>query len=57
VIRETFELLAQDVWVKIQASSKYNLLFGEETITDILLMELALKQSFNIKIIQTPKHL
>lgn len=50
-----FEQLSKDIWAKISAAHHYNLQYGEETITDSMLLEIFTQKFSNIKIIQTPK--
>ncbi|WP_138992287.1 DUF6615 family protein [Larkinella sp. C7] len=55
MIREKFEEISRRVWTDIDFANRYRTIYGEETITDTILLELA-KQNFrNIRILQTPK--
>lgn len=50
-----FEELSKEIWKKIELASRLRTIFGEETITDSILLELASQHYWNIRIIQTPK--
>lgn len=49
------EDISRRIWTDINLSKKYNTIYGEETITDSILLELAKLDYFNIRILQTPK--
>ena len=49
-------IVCDDVWNRLGYSKKYSISQGEETITDNLLLYLALQNLTNISIIQTPKN-
>jgi len=57
MIREKFEDITRRIWTDINLSSRYGTLYGEETITDSILLDLAKQNYLNIRIVQTPKHL
>ncbi|WP_247236133.1 DUF6615 family protein [Telluribacter sp. SYSU D00476] len=40
---------------RINSADSYGTIYGEETITDLILLELARQNYFNIRILQTPK--
>ena len=54
-IQQTISKLTTDVWENINLADKLNTKYGEETISDILLLELARLKNYNLRIIQTPK--
>lgn len=54
-IQETIDKLTKDVWENIGLSNKLKTKYGEETISDILLLELAKLNNYNLRIVQTPK--
>lgn len=51
----TLETLAVDTWERLRDARALGILFGEETITDILLLDLKRKASPRSRVIQTPK--
>lgn len=55
MITEKFEDVTRRIWTDINLSGKYGTIFGEETISDSILLELAKQNYFNIRILQTPK--
>lgn len=55
MIQEKFEDITRRIWSDINLSNKYGTLYGEETITDSILLELVKQNYVNIKILQTPK--
>jgi hypothetical protein len=57
MIPQKFEDITRRIWTDINLSNRYNTLYGEETITDSILLELAKQNYFNIRILQTPKPL
>ena len=56
-IQDTFDELARKIYLEINLSKKYNISYGEESITDIVLLQLAKLNNFNLRIIQTRKNL
>lgn len=54
-IQQTIEKLTIELWETIDLANKLNTKYGEETITDIILLELAKLRNYNLRIIQTPK--
>jgi hypothetical protein len=56
-LHEIFEGLAEDTWERLRDARTMKIRFGEETITDLLLLELKRLGSGQIHIIQTPKYL
>lgn len=54
-IQQTIDKLTKDIWGNIDLSNNLKTKFGEETISDILLLELAKLRNYNLRIIQTPK--
>lgn len=56
MISNKFEEITRNIWHNINLSNVYGTIYGEETITDSILLELAKQNYFNIRIIQTPKH-
>lgn len=56
-IQDTIEKLTTELWETIDLANKLNTKYGEETITDILLLELAKQRNYNLRIIQTPKNI
>jgi hypothetical protein len=50
-IEQTVKKLSEEIWTDIKAASDYKLSFGEESITDKVLLELARLNSSSIKII------
>lgn len=54
-IQQTINNLTIDVWDNIGLSNRLHTKYGEETISDILLLELAKLRNYNLRIIQTPK--
>ena len=55
MIHKKFEELSKTIWTNIELSNRYRTIYGEETITDSILLELAKLESINIRIVQTPK--
>jgi len=55
MISEKFEEISKRVWTNINLSNRYQTIYGEETITDSILLDLAKQNYFNIRILQTPK--
>ena len=55
MIPKKFEDITRRIWTDIDLANKYGTSFGEETITDSILLELAKQNYFNIRILQTPK--
>lgn len=55
MVTEKFEDITRRIWTDINLSGKYGTIFGEETISDSILLELAKQNYFNIRILQTPK--
>src|SRR3954471_21114727 len=53
--RRLFERLARDTWLRLQASILLNVSQGEETITDINLLEMKLSGIKGIKVWKCPK--
>jgi Family of unknown function (DUF6615) len=56
-LRETLEELAVDVWEHLRDAQSLDVRFGEETITDLLLLDLKRQSSAHIRVFQTRKHL
>lgn len=54
-IQQTIDKLTKDVWDNISLANQLGTKYGEETITDNLLLELAKLKNYNLRIIQTPK--
>jgi hypothetical protein len=54
-IQETISRLTIDLWDNIALSEQLKTKYGEETISNILLLELAKLRNYNVRIIQTPK--
>lgn len=54
-IQQTIEVLTTELWDTIELANKLNTKYGEETITDIMLLNLAKLKNYNLRIIQTPK--
>lgn len=50
-----FEELSKRIWSDIQLANKFGINYGEETITDSILLDLAQENYPNIKVIQTQK--
>lgn len=57
MITERFEELSRSIWTNIYLSNKYSTIYGEETITNSILLILAKQEYLNIKILQTPKNI
>lgn len=57
MIPKKFEDISRRIWGDIDLSNRYGILYGEETITDSILLDLAKQNYFNIRILQTPKPL
>lgn len=57
IISETFEEITKEIWHGIDDANRYKLTFGEETITDLILLKLVKKNYFNLRILQTLKPL
>ena len=57
MVTQKFEKLSRTVWDNIWLSNYYRTIYGEETITDSLLLELVKQNFFNIRILQTPKNI
>lgn len=55
MISKKFEDITRRIWSDINLSNRYRTIYGEETITDSILLELAKQNYFNIRILQTPK--
>lgn len=55
MIVNKIEELSRNIWINLHNAAKYNISFGEETITDFILLELAKQNYYQIKIIQTKK--
>jgi hypothetical protein len=49
------EALAVDTWERLRDSQSLEIRFGEETITDLLLLDLKRKNPARTRVIQTPK--
>lgn len=49
------EVLATDTWGRLEDSRRLGIRFGEETITDLLLLDLGRKHSSGSQVLQTPK--
>ena len=49
------EDLAKTTWHRLHDARELSIRFGEETITDLLLLDLRRSQPINAAIIQTPK--
>jgi len=57
MIAQKFEEITRRIWTDINLSNRYGTIYGEETITDSILLELVKQNYFNIRILQTPKNL
>src|ERR1035437_3427378 len=57
MIPEKFEELTRLIWTNLNLANRYGTIYGEETISDSILLELAKQNYFNIRILQTPKPL
>ncbi|MGI4021540.1 MAG: DUF6615 family protein [Janthinobacterium lividum] len=57
LITEKFEEITKRIWNDISFADYYRILYGEESITDSILLDLAKQNWFSIRILQTPKHL
>lgn len=55
MVAQKFEEITKRIWTDIALSNQYGTIFGEETISDSILLELAKQNYFNIRILQTPK--
>lgn len=55
ILISVLENLAVDTWERLRDSRALEINFGEETITDLLLMDLKRKRPSTSRIIQTPK--
>lgn len=51
------EGLARDIWGRLREARMLNVRFGEETITDLLLLDLKRQLPGRVRVVQTPKHL
>ncbi|EHO7545990.1 hypothetical protein KMF76_000231 [Salmonella enterica] len=51
------DIISDDVWKRLENGKKYNIIQGEETLTDNILLYLASQNLSEIKIIQTPKNM
>jgi hypothetical protein len=51
-----FEKLASYTWQRILSSEKFNISQGEETITDLNLLEIAMSQSSEVTVVKTAKY-
>jgi len=56
MIAQKFEEITRRIWTDINLSNKYGTIYGEETITDSILLDLVKQNYFNIRILQTPKN-
>jgi len=57
MVYQKFEELGRWMWEMIGLSEKHGTRFGEETITDFILLDIARQRYPNIRVIQTPKNL
>jgi hypothetical protein len=57
MIPQKFEDISRRIWTDINLSNRYGTIYGEETITDSILLELAKQNYFNIRVLQTPRRL
>ena len=57
MITKKFEELGRRIWTDIDLSKKYHIVYGEETITDSILLDLAKQNYCNVRILQTTKNL
>ncbi|WP_238858030.1 DUF6615 family protein [Poritiphilus flavus] len=55
MIYKLFEQISQDVWFRLRDTSRASIRQGEETITDIILLEILRSGNKNIIVVQTPK--
>ncbi len=55
MIEKLFENLSIEIWNRIRDTYKASIRQGEETITDIILLEILRLKSSNVQVIQTPK--
>lgn len=55
MIAKIFEEITRRIWTDIHLSNKYKIMYGEETITDSILLELAKQNHHGIQILQTNK--
>lgn len=55
MIVKKLEELSQKIWIDIKLSAHYKTIYGEETISDLALLDLAKLNLPNIKIVQTSK--
>lgn len=56
-IPQLIDKLTRETWENIDLSNQLNTKYGEETITDLLLLGLARQKNYYLRIIQTPKNL
>jgi len=54
-IQQTISKLTLEIWENIYFANQLNTKYGEETISDVLLLELARLKNYNLRILQTPK--
>lgn len=55
-VTASLEDLAKDTWERLRDSRDLQIRFGEETVTDLVLLELKRRKDAGIHIIQTDKH-
>lgn len=55
MISDKFEELSRNIWADLPTAKRCKIAYGEETITDVMLLELARQNYFSLSIIQTPK--
>ncbi len=56
-IRDTVDELTREIRQNLDLAKKLKISYGEETITDNILMALASMRSYNLRIFQTPKNI
>ncbi|MDJ0036644.1 hypothetical protein QNH99_04260 [Pantoea allii] len=54
---EVFEMISEYVWKTLSLSKKFNILQGEETVSDSILLKLAIAGDTSLSIIKTPKNI
>lgn len=55
-LQKVLEELSVDTWERLRDSQPLQIRFGEETITDLLLLDLKRKNPSHTRIVQTPKY-
>lgn len=55
MINKILEKVSQDIWFNLRDTTRAKIRYGEETITDYILLEILRSENKDISVIQTPK--